>query len=280
MGFVDFHVHLPSRGFLNTLSPLLPTLSAYFRAEVREKRVEEVLRELKEGGAEKAVILPIDASPVTGLPGDSNEFMAEVQALDPELLVCFATVRPSSSSAMLQQLKAAVERLGLRGLKLHPHLQALRPTDPRLFPLYAYLQERGLPVVVHTGITGIGAGEAGGYGIELELARPAEVDRVAAQFPDLKLVMAHFGWPWHEEALAIALHKGNVYLDISGWAPKYIPAPVLQHMKSRLQDKFLFGSDYPMLKHDRLLRELAELGLGEEVTRKLLRENALRLLRG
>jgi predicted TIM-barrel fold metal-dependent hydrolase len=276
--FVDFHLHLPSKGFLRTLRPLMRTLGSYFKAEVRERDPKEVLEELRSQGLERAVVLPIDASPITGLRGDTNEFMARVQALDEDALYCLATIRPGAASEMLRELKRAVEGLGLRGLKLHPHLQAIRPTDPRLYPVYAYLEERGLPLVVHTGITGIGAGEPGGYGIELSSAKPSEVDVIASQFPGLTIVMAHFGWPWHEEALAIALHKKNAYLDISGWAPKYLPSVVLQYMRTRLSDKFLFGSDYPMLNHARLLKELRELDLGEGVLSKLLRENALKIL--
>jgi predicted TIM-barrel fold metal-dependent hydrolase len=132
---------------------------------------------------------------------------------------------------------------------------------------------------VHTGTTGIGAGAPGGRGLKLSYGRPVPaVDDVAADFPRLTIIAAHFAWPWHLELLAVARHKGNVYIDLSGWAPRYFPAEVIQYCNSVIPDKFLFGSDFPLLSPDRWLDEFGKLDLKDEVREKVLYRNACRIL--
>jgi predicted TIM-barrel fold metal-dependent hydrolase len=144
--------------------------------------------------------------------------------------------------------------------------------------MYARCQELGLACLFHTGTSGLGAGQPGGQGIRIDFARPILLDPVAAAFPDLQLIAAHFGYPWHLEMLAIALHKTNVWIDISGWAPRYIPSDVVREMKGRLQDRFLFGSDYPFIQPERCLDELGSLDIAQPVMQKLLVDNGKRLL--
>ena len=133
-------------------------------------------------------------------------------------------------------------------------------------------------VLFHTGTSGIGAGQPGGQGIRLDYARPIRLDAVAAAFPSLNVIAAHFGYPWHLELLAMALHKTNIYIDISGWAPKYIPSEVIREMKGRLQDQFVFGSDYPFIQPERCLDELATMEVPEAALHKVLTENGKKLL--
>jgi uncharacterized protein len=98
---------------------------------------------------------------------------------------------------------------------------------------------------------------------------------VAAEHPGLTVVAAHFGWPWHMDLIAIALHKTNVYIDISGWSPRRIPAEVVRELKGRLSEQFVWGSDFPFISPERCLAELDELGLATEI---LLHDNAARIL--
>jgi predicted TIM-barrel fold metal-dependent hydrolase len=135
-----------------------------------------------------------------------------------------------------------------------------------------------LITLFHTGTSGMGAGQPGGQGIRLDYARPIRLDAVAAAFPELQVVAAHFGFPWHLEMLAIGLHKTNVWIDISGWAPRYLPPEVVRDMRGRLQDRFLFGSDYPFIQPQRCLEELEQLELPPQVLEKILAGNARRLL--
>ena len=117
-----------------------------------------------------------------------------------------------------------------------------------------------------------------GYAAALRHAHPASIDRLAADFPKLKIVMAHPGWPWVEETTAVALHKGNVYWEMSGWAPKYFPGNLKVDMRGRLQDKIMFGSDYPSMPYERILKEWKELGYSDAVMEKIFHQNAERIL--
>ncbi len=177
----------------------------------------------------------------------------------------------------MRELETAAE-LGLVGAKFHPSLQAFDPTDETFWPVFAKCAELGFPCVFHTGTSGIGAGTPGGQGIRIDLCRPILLDKLAAAFPDLQIIAAHMGWPWHVELLAMALHKTNIWIDTSGWAPKYIPPEVIREIKTRLQDRFLFGSDYPFIRPERCLDELAALDIPQPVLDKLLFGNGSRLL--
>jgi hypothetical protein len=124
----------------------------------------------------------------------------------------------------------------------------------------------------------MGAGMPGGSGALLRHAHPQAIDALAAGFPALTVVAAHPGWPWVEEMTAVALHKGNVYWELSGWAPKHFPPSLRTDIRGRLQDKIMFGSDYPSLPLDRLLREWDELGFSAEIMDKVFHANAERVL--
>ena len=114
--------------------------------------------------------------------------------------------------------------------------------------------------MIDVGTTGMGAGLPGGLGARLEHARPLAIDNLAARFPALTIIAAHPGWPWTDEMTAVALHKGNVYWELSGWAPKYFPPSLRTDIRGRLREKIMFGSDHPSLPYDRILREWDELG--------------------
>ncbi|MGH3267998.1 MAG: amidohydrolase family protein, partial [Trebonia sp.] len=168
-----------------------------------------------------------------------------------------------------------IAELGLRGVKFHPSLQAFAPDDPKYWPVFAACERHGLLALFHTGTSGIGARQPGGQGIRIDYAHPLKLDAVAAAHPQLTVVAAHFGWPWQMDLIAVALHKTNVYIDISGWSPKRIPPEVVRELKGRLSGQFLWGSDFPFIAPERCLAELDELGLASPA---LLRDNAARVL--
>jgi predicted TIM-barrel fold metal-dependent hydrolase len=118
----------------------------------------------------------------------------------------------------------------------------------------------------------------GGLGAIIRHAHPAAIDRLAADFPNLRIVAAHPGWPWTDEMIAVALHKGNVSWELSGWAPKYFSDALKRDIKGRLQDKIMFGSDYPSIPYERLFREWRELGYSDELMEKIFHKNAERIL--
>jgi uncharacterized protein len=146
------------------------------------------------------------------------------------------------------------------------------------YPLYEALQECGMVALFHSGQSGIGAGLRGGGGIRLAYANPLALDDVAADFPDLRIVIAHPSFPWQDEALAVATHKPQVYIDLSGWSPKYFPPQLVRYADTLLRDKVLFGSDFPLLTPDRWLADFGALDIKPEVRPLILKENAVRLL--
>lgn len=224
-----------------------------------------------------AVIFDVDKETTTGQRID-NAAVARLAAQSGGQMVAFASVDPHKGEAALPELEDCLA-LGLRGLKVQPITQQFHVADRAFYPIWEFCQTHGWPLLVHTGTTGIGAGSPGGRGLKLKYGHPLpDLDDVAADFPDLQIIAAHFAWPWHLDLLAIARHKANVFIDLSGWAPKYIPDEVRRYMNSVIPDQFLFGSDYPWLKPDRWLEEFQRMDLKDEVRDKVLLHNASRLL--
>jgi uncharacterized protein len=158
-------------------------------------------------------------------------------------------------------------------------VQAFYPNDPQFYPLIEKIQELGVPALFHTGTNALGAGTPGGVGIKLDYTRPIYLDSLAADFPALTIIGAHPSWPWHEEMLAAMQHKSNIYNDLSGWLPKRIPETLLREAATRLQDRFLFGSDYPFITPQRWLKDFDPLTyFTPKVREKLFWKNGQKLL--
>jgi uncharacterized protein len=225
-----------------------------------------------------AVVFTVDAEHATGHPRIANEEVAEECAAHADVLIPFASVDPWKGLAGVREARRLVEQHGVRGFKFHPSLQGFSPDDRMAYPLYEAIEELGVPALFHTGQTGIGAGVRGGGGIRLRHSNPMLVDDVAADFPDLRIVLAHPSFPWQDEALAVATHKPHVHIDLSGWSPKYFPPQLVRYANSLLQDKVLFGSDFPLITPDRWLADFAGLEIKPDVRPKILKLNAARLL--
>lgn len=224
-----------------------------------------------------AVIFDVDSESNDGLRA-SNEEVAAKAASSGGLLIGFGTVNPWKGAAAVAQLRR-FPQMGLKGVKFQPITQAFFPNEERFAPIWETCQALKLPVLMHMGTTAIGASSPGGRGLMLKYARPIPgLDDVAARYPDLTLIAAHPGWPWHLELLAVARHKQNVFIDLSGWAPRYFPAEVVQYFRSVMPEKFLYGSDFPLFQPDRWLAEFGQIELKPEVRRKILYENACKLL--
>jgi predicted TIM-barrel fold metal-dependent hydrolase len=226
-----------------------------------------------------AVIFTVDAESATGTAPVPNEEVAEAAAAHPDVLIPFASIDPFRGRAGVKQARRLVEEYGVKGFKFHPSIQGFFPNDRSVaYELYEVIEETGTIALFHTGQTGIGAGVPGGGGIRLKYSNPLHVDDVAADFPHLKIILAHPSFPWQDEALAVATHKPGVHIDLSGWSPKYFPPQLVQYANTLLKDKVLFGSDYPVLTPDRWLADFDKLTIKDEVKPKILKENAARLL--
>ncbi len=178
-----------------------------------------------------------------------------------------------------REARRLIEHFGVRGFKFHPSVQAFYPNDRSAYVLYEAIAGAGLPAIFHTGHSGIGTGMRGGGGIRLKYSNPMYLDDVAVDFPDMPIIMAHPSFPWQDEALSVCLHKPQVYIDLSGWSPKYFPPQLIQYANTLLKHKMLFGSDYPMLTPDRWLADFEQIPIKPEVRPLILKENAVKLLR-
>jgi predicted TIM-barrel fold metal-dependent hydrolase len=226
-----------------------------------------------------AVVFTVDSVTRTGRePRVSNEEIAEQAAEHADTLIPFASVDPGRGAAAVRIARRLIEDHGVRGFKFHPSDQEFYPNDRTAYPLYEVIAEAGLPALFHSGQTGVGAGQRGGGGIRLKYSNPIHLDDVAVDFPDMPIVIAHPSVPWQDEALAVAGHKPQVYIDLSGWSPKYFPPQLVAQANSLLKRKVLFGSDFPALTPDRWLTDFAKLDLKDEVRPLILKENAVRLL--
>src|SRR5579871_5111983 len=271
---IDFHVHLPTPDWLDgSMAGYVEAAEAYFRSPVQRGSLDQLAGRYRGLGV-RAVLLAWDAETATGRPRVPNETVAAACREYPDAFTGIGSVDPHKESAVDEV--AAIAALGLRGVKFHPSLQAFAPDDERYWPVFEACERHGLLALFHTGTSGIGARQPGGQGIRLDYAHPLKLDSVAAAFPGLTVVAAHFGWPWHMDLIAMALHKTNVYIDISGWSPKRIPAEVIRELRGRLSGQFVWGSDFPFIAPERCLAELDELDLALPA---LLVDNAARVLR-
>jgi uncharacterized protein len=225
-----------------------------------------------------AVVFTVDDEAGMGRPRIGNDEVLRVAAANPDVLLPFGSVDPHKGKLGVRQALELIEA-GVRGFKFHPNTQRFWPNDPEFFPLYEVIADAGLIALFHTGTTGIGAGMPGGGGVRLKFSNPMAVDDVAAEFPGLDIILAHPSFPWQEEALAIAVHKPNVYIDLSGWSPKYFPDILVQYINTRLRGKILFGSDFPLITPDRWLADFEKLPIKDEVRPEVLKYNAARLLK-
>jgi predicted TIM-barrel fold metal-dependent hydrolase len=275
---IDVHTHAEvSKDGHGSLSPELFGASAeYFKGHARPAipEIAAYYRERKMA----AVVFTVDAEHATGHPRISNEEVAASCAEHADVLIPFGSVDPWKGRAGAREARRLVEEYGVRGFKFHPGIQGFAPNDPMAYPLYEVIEELGVPALFHTGQTGIGARVPGGGGIRLKYGNPMLVDDVAVDFPELRIILAHPSFPWQDEALAVATHKPYVYIDLSGWSPKYFPPQLVQYANTLLKDKVLFGSDYPVITPDRWLADFAKLDIKPEVRPMILKDNAVGLL--
>jgi len=225
-----------------------------------------------------AVIFPVDAERETGYRRYSNDEVAEQVAENSDVLIQFASIDPWKGKMGVREARRLVRDYGVKGFKFHPTMQGFYPNDRMAYPLYEAIQDEGAIALFHTGQTGVGSGMAGGNGMRLKYSNPMYMDDVAVDFPDLRIILAHPSFPWQEEALAVAQHKPNVHIDLSGWSPKYFPPILVRYCNSILKKKVLFGSDWPMITPERWLKDFEGIDIKDHLREDILKNNAARLL--
>ncbi len=277
---IDVHVHVEQdgHGCFSLDQELMDASAKYFKADQDRTPTVASIAEHYRARRTAAVVFTVDATAGTGHPALSSEEIVDAAAEHPDVLIPFGSVDPHAGKAAVARVRRLVER-GARGFKFHPSLQVFEPNDRAFYPLYEAIAELGVPALFHTGQTGIGAGLPGGRGIKLRYSAPMLLDDVAADFPELTVVLAHPSVPWQDEAISIATHKANVYIDLSGWSPRYFPPQLVRAANGLLKRKVLFGSDFPLITPERWLRDFGELDVKDDVRPLILKENAVRMLR-
>ena len=248
----------------------------YFRSSRRPTIAESVAhyRERRIG----MVMFSVDAEANLGRRRIPNEEIAQAAREHPDVLIAFASVDPHKGKTGAREARRLVEEHGVKGFKFHPTVQGFHPNDRMAWPIYEVVAEHELPAIFHSGHSGIGSGMRCGGGLRLEYSNPMHLDDVAIAFPDMQIVIAHPSWPWQDEALSVAMHKPNVWIDLSGWSPKYFPPQLVQYANTLLKDRVLFGSDWPLIAPERWLKDFEQAGFRDEAKPLILKDNAVRLL--
>ena len=274
MRIIDLHCYPNTQAWIDCQGPYVKALAEYWDREWVAKEEDEVIQEFTDAGVE-AVLVALDLETTIATPPCSNEYVEAMWKRHPDRIIqAWGAVDPFKGEIAIQEAKHAIENLGLLGFHFHPIMGHFSVNDRKVYPLWETIAALNAPVMIDAGTTGMGAGLPGGMGAKIRHAHPLAIDDLAADFPALKIVAAHPGWPWGDEMTAVALHKGNVFWELSGWAPKYFPELLKKDIRGRLQDKVMFGSDYPSLPYERIMREWDELGYRPEIMEKVFHKNA------
>jgi len=224
------------------------------------------------------VMFTVDSEAQLGRRRIPNEEICEAAKKNSDMMIAFASIDPHKGRMGAREARRLIEEQGVRGFKFHPTVQGFEPYDRMAWPIYEVIAEHKLPAIFHSGHSGIGSGMRCGGGLRLQYSNPMLLEDVAIDFPDIQIVIAHPSWPWQDEALSLALHKPNVWIDLSGWSPKYFPSQLVQYANTLLKDRMLFGSDFPLITPERWMKDFDEAGFKDKVKPLILKENAKRLL--
>ena len=278
MRIIDLHCYPNTKEWIACQQPYVDALAKYWKRGWTAKTEDEVIEDFTNAGVE-AVLVALDLETTAGTPACSNDFVAAMRKRHADRVIqAWGAVDPLKGAAAITEARHAIRDLGMLGFHFHPIMGHFAVNDRRLYPLFEAINELKAPVMIDVGTTGMGAGMPGGMGAKIRHAHPSAIDELAADFPNMTIIAAHPGWPWVDEMTAVALHKGNVYWELSGWAPKYFPAQLKVDIRSRLKDKIMFGSDYPSLPYERIFQEWDELGFRDDIMERIFHGTAERVL--
>lgn len=257
-------------------TPYEEAASQYFKVGKRPTIAETLAyyREKKIG----LVMFTVDSEANIGNRRIPNAEVIDAARDNADIMIAFASIDPHKGIMGVREARELIEGGIVKGFKFHPTCQGFFPNDRMAYKLYEVIAEYKLPAIFHTGHSGIGTGMRGGGGMRLKYSQPIHIDDVAVDFPDMTIILAHPSWPWTDEALSIALHKSNVYIDLSGWSPKYFPPQIVTYANGQLRNKMLFGSDWPLISPDRWIADFDKAGFKPELKPLLLKENAISAL--
>lgn len=271
MPAIDVHVHPATRG-------LDRDAYLYFKRELDAlPKTDEAFAALFAKQQVKALLIGWHPSTVKEGARVSNEFVLELAVKYPGSFAGVLASIDMAGKRLEERIQQGRELAGIalvKGFKFHPPDQGFYPNDRKHYDLWEVLAASGKPVMFHTGFTVLGADSEGGKGIALDHGRPIHLDTLARDFPRLKIIAAHPGWPWQEELLGVLTHKKNIYVDTSGYLAEHLPELFQKAIRGRLQDKTLFGTDFPYVDLETALSSFEKLGLKDAIKEKILFSNA------
>lgn len=275
---IDLHCYPGTQEWVDSQGPFAAALADYWKKPWVGRPEEDVVADLRGAGLQ-ALLVAFDIEHLTGAPPCGNSSVAAMRDRYPDVFLgAWGAVDPLKGADAVKEAVRAAEQDHVLGFHFHPIMGHFRVDDDAHRPLFEQIAELGLPVMIDVGTTGMGAGLPGGLGAKITDAHPMAIDHLAAALPHLTIIAAHPGFPWVDEMTAVALHKGNVFWELSGWAPKHFPAQLKTDIRARLQDKIMFGTDHPSLPLERILREWDDLGYSDDVMHKVFHANAERVL--
>lgn len=255
----------------NALKPYLPKIRKL------TSTLDDFVVQLDKMGVEKAVIFNLDEETPSGIAGLPNDYYAGIVKEYPNKFIGFAGIDPLKGMDAVREIRRSYD-LGLRGVAVRPFMFQIPPTHAKMYPIYSTCVELDIPIWFHLSIN---------FSTNsMEVERPIYLDIVCQDFPELKIIAGHGGWPWVNELVAVAWRNPNMYIDIASYVPKYLGMkgtgwePLINLGNSILQDRILFGSTWLFMGMS--IKQLAdgvmELPLKEEVKKKWLYRNAAKLL--
>jgi uncharacterized protein len=271
MRAIDVHVHPSTRG-------LDAHACSYFRRNLDDvPRTEETFADLYIKHDVKALLIGWHPSTVKEGSRNSNEHVIDLAAKYPDAFAGILASLDTSAqdlAAVALYAEELVRNPKVKGFKFHPPDQAFCPSDKKFYGIWEILQAGNKPVMFHVGFTVLGANTDGGSGIALDYGRPIHLDTLARDFPRMKIIAAHPGWPWEQELMGVVTHKKNVHVDTSGYLAEQLPEIFLRAIGGRLQDKALFGTDFPYVDLEKALVSFDKVGFKQTAKDKILFANA------
>lgn len=276
---LDFHSHWGTeRGWKGSpyeTPEARDAVRSYFKWDMRFVTEEEQAAQLRQANVRTMFSLAYTRKMDVGAVREQHDYAFDYARKYPDVVLGnWIAIDPTRPEHAREFERCLSDGPGLTGLSLHPSPQAGLPDDPAWENCINLCVEAKRPVLIFVGTTAVGAGLRGGAGFELDSCHPRYVDRIAARYPDLNVIAARVAWPWQSEMIAIALHKANVWMELHGWAPRYYPEELKREIARRLRKKVLFGADYPMLSHERLVTEWREQGFSQDVLNDVFVNNA------
>jgi predicted TIM-barrel fold metal-dependent hydrolase len=276
MRAIDVHVHPSTRG-LDTHA------CNYFRRDLNEiPRTEDELADVFIRQDVKALLIGWHPSTVQEGMRNTNDHVIDLATRYPNafagILASLDTDAPNLDE-VANYAAGMLKSPTVKGFKFHPPDQGFYPNDRKYYGIWDVLQAGGKPAMFHVGFTVLGANTDGGSGIALDYGRPIHLDTLARDFPRMTIIAAHPGWPWQEELIGVITHKKNVYVDTSGYLAEQLPEIFLKAIGGRLQDKALFGTDFPYVDLEKALVSFDKVNFKDTVKEKILCANAKALFK-